>query len=62
MTDYANELDRLRSGEISTLKVAKDEFLEFRKVLIEQEDFKHFRGTAYHLGITEYEYTEEPSK
>ncbi|MFC4712608.1 hypothetical protein [Planococcus dechangensis] len=62
MTDYSNELDRLRTGELQILKVPKEEFLEFRKALIEQEDFKHFRGTAYHHGLTEYEYTEHPSK
>lgn len=62
MTDYANELERLKNGEINSLAIPKEEFLEFRKSLTEREDFKHFRGTAFHHGMTEYEYTEEPSK
>jgi len=62
MTDYANDLDRLKAGEIDTLDISKEEFLEFRKILTEREDFKHFRGTAFHHGKTQYEYTVEPSK
>lgn len=62
MTDYVKELERLKQGEIDSLTIPKEEFLEFRKHLTEREDFKHFKGTAYHHGVTEYEYTEEPSK
>ena len=62
MTDYNELLNRLKTGEIESLTVEKDEFLSFRTVLIVREDFKHFRGEAFHHGKTIYKYTEEPSK
>ncbi len=62
MTDYTELLDQLKSGEIESLTIKKENFLEFRKVLVEREDFKHFRGVAYHHGVTIYTFTEEPSK
>lgn len=62
MTDYNELLDRLKTGEIESITVEKAEFLAFRTVLIAREDFKHFRGEAFHHGKTIYKYTEEPSK
>lgn len=62
MVNYELLLEQLKQGEISSITVPKEDFLEMRKVLVEREDFKHFRGTAYHHGITKYTYTEEPSK
>lgn len=62
MTDYNELLDQLKSGEIESITVEKDSFLDFRTVLIAREDFKHFRGEAYHHGKTIYRYTQEPSK
>lgn len=62
MTNYEEMLEQLKNGELESIKIEKEDFLEFRKVLIERPDFKHFRGAAYHHGITIYTYTEEPSK
>lgn len=62
MTDYNEQLEALKNGEIESIAIEKEDFLEFRKVLIVREDFKHFKGTAYHHGTTIYIYTEEPSK
>ncbi|MBD8013686.1 MULTISPECIES: hypothetical protein [Planococcus] len=62
MTDYNQLLEDLKNGEIESITIQKEDFLDFRTVLIAREDFKHFRGTAYHLGLTVYTYTEEPSK
>lgn len=62
MANYELLLEQLKQGEISSISVPKEDFLEMRKVLVEREDFKHFRGAAYHHGITIYTYTEEPSK
>ncbi|MGI2327381.1 hypothetical protein [Planococcus sp. YIM B11945] len=62
MPDYEKMLDQLRHGEIAFIRIEKEDFLEFRKVLISQSDFKHFRGAAFHHGLTIYTYTEEPSK
>lgn len=62
MTDYNELLDRLKSGEISSITIEKEDFLSFRSHLIERDDFKHFRGEAFHHGTTIYKYTETPSK
>lgn len=62
MTDYTELLDQLKRGAMESLTIEKENFLEFRKVLIAREDFKHFRGVAHHHGVTIYNYTEEPSK
>lgn len=62
MAEYGLLLEQLKQGEIESITVPKEDFLEMRKVLVEREDFKHFRGAAYHHGITIYTYTEEPSK
>lgn len=62
MTDYNELLDRLKAGEIPSITIEKNDFLEFRTVLIGREDFKHFRGEAFHHGKTIYKYTQEPSK
>ncbi len=62
MTDYNQQLEELKNGTIESLTIEKEDFLEFRTVLITREDFKHFRGAAYHHGTTIYMYTVEPSK
>ncbi|MCM3610651.1 hypothetical protein M4S82_05260 [Planococcus sp. MERTA32b] len=62
MTDYNELLDRLKAGEMESLTVEKENFLDFRTVLIAREDFKHFRGEAFHHGKTIYRYMQEPGK
>jgi hypothetical protein len=62
MANYKEMLEQLKNGELESLTISKEEFLDFRKVLIERQDFKHFRGAAFHHGVTIYTYTEEPSK
>ncbi|OCA89793.1 hypothetical protein F7984_05920 [Pradoshia sp. D12] len=52
--------DQLKNGEIDKLEVAKQDFMAFRSVLVEREDFKHFRGTAHIGGGVTYHYLEEP--
>jgi hypothetical protein len=46
MKTYEEMLEQLKSGEIQTLEIAKNDFLAFREVLIKREDFKHFSGNA----------------
>ncbi|RIW30159.1 hypothetical protein D3H55_17080 [Bacillus salacetis] len=53
-------LDELRSGGIEEYRVQKTDFLHFRKHLIAQEDFKHFRGIAQQGGDIIYTYMEKP--
>ncbi|MGK7378572.1 hypothetical protein ACSFXN_12095 [Planococcus sp. 1R117A] len=62
MANYDELLEQLKQGEISSLQIEKEDFLEFRENLLKREDFKHFRGAAFHHGLTIYTYTEEPSK
>lgn len=52
-------LDKLKSGELPHYLVTKEEFMEFRKVLVERHDFKHFRGIAKHKGEVVYQYIQE---
>jgi hypothetical protein len=52
--------DSLKNGEIEEFLVAKQEFLRFREVLVQREDFKHFRGIAQRGGDVLYTYTESP--
>jgi len=53
-------LNRLQSGELSEYYVTKDEFMEFRKVLVKRDDFKYFRGIGQRGGDVLYQYLEEP--
>jgi len=52
-------LEQLKSGEIQEYLVKKEDFMAFREVLINREDFKHFQGTAQRGGDTVYRYFEE---
>ena len=52
-------LQKLRTKELYEFKVTKDQFMEFRNILIKQEDFKHFRGIAKQGGSVVYRYTDE---
>jgi len=59
--DLVNELlDKLANRELTELTVSKEDFLSFRQELVKREDFKHFKGTAKHNGITIYTYLDEP--
>lgn len=53
-------LDKLKSGELHEYHVGKEQFLSFRKILIDREDFKHFRGIAQQGGSIIYRYLQEP--
>jgi hypothetical protein len=53
-------LDELRNKGIEEFRVQKQDFLQFRKHLIAQKDFKHFRGIAQQGGDIIYTYTDNP--
>lgn len=58
--DEANEvLSKLANREIDEFRISKEDFLGFREVLVNREDFKHFRGNAQHDGVIIYTYLEE---
>ncbi|MEO4054302.1 hypothetical protein [Solibacillus sp. CAU 1738] len=46
MNNYEKMIDELRNGEVQSIQLSKENFLEFRKVLIQDPQFKHFRGEA----------------
>ncbi len=52
-------LDQLKNGEIREHYVKKENFLDFRKVLVKREDFKHFQGIAQRGGDVLYRYLEQ---
>ncbi|MFD6440460.1 hypothetical protein ACFWDG_11750 [Peribacillus sp. NPDC060186] len=52
-------LDKLANREMDEFRIAKEDFLGFREVLVKREDFKHFRGNAQHNGEIIYTYLEE---
>lgn len=53
-------LDKLKNGELAEYYVKKEDFLEFRSVLVSRPDFKHFRGIGQRGGDVLYQYLSEP--
>ncbi|MCM3767418.1 hypothetical protein [Neobacillus niacini] len=53
-------LNKLMTGELSEYYVTKENFMEFRQVLVKRKDFKHFRGIAQRDGNVLYQYLSEP--
>lgn len=53
-------LENLKNGTLSEYYVSKEEFLNFRKVLVTREDFKNFRGIAQRGGAVLYNFLEVP--
>ncbi|XJZ28312.1 hypothetical protein ACF5W4_05830 [Bacillota bacterium Lsc_1132] len=53
-------LDQLKSGALSEFYVMKEDFLDFRAVLVKRPDFKHFRGIGQRGGDVLYQYLETP--
>ncbi|MEK5496891.1 hypothetical protein [Bacillus sp. FSL M8-0077] len=52
-------LESLRNGTEKQATIQKGDFLTFRSVLVNQDDFKHFRGIAKHGGGVIFEYLKE---
>lgn len=46
MSDYKALIDQLRNGDVQSILIKKEEFLQFRELLLKDEQFKHFRGEA----------------
>jgi hypothetical protein len=53
-------LEQLKEGSISEAFVLKSDFLSFREVLVQREDFKRFKGIAQRGGDVVYTYLEKP--
>jgi hypothetical protein len=52
-------LDQLKNGEIREHYVNKEDFLDFRRILVKREDFKHYQGIARRGGDTLYRYLDQ---
>ncbi len=53
-------LEMLRTGQLETVTVFKSDFLVFRETLLQQKDFKQFKGIAQRGGNVIYKYLDEP--
>jgi len=60
MNKYKMMIEKLKTGEIESIEITKEEFWEFREVLVNDEKFKHFRGEAKQGGRVIYTYSEKP--
>jgi len=60
MEKYENMLKQLQIGEINSIEIDKEQFYEFREVLVKHPLFKHFRGEAKQNGLVIYTYQEIP--
>ena len=60
MEMYKNMFEQLKNGEIKSLEIKKEEFLQFREVLVKDEMFKHFRGEAKQGGNVVFTFLENP--
>jgi hypothetical protein len=59
--EYVSDiLDRLKNGSLSEHYVSKEDFMDFRTVLVKRKDFKHFRGIGQRGGNVLYQYMETP--
>ena len=56
MGNFEKAIQDLKEGKIDSLSISKEDFLEFREILIQQIDFKHFRGIAHQGGSVIYTY------
>lgn len=53
---YEEKLNMLQNGDIKDIVIEKNEFIAFREVLVQREDFKHFSGNAKQGGQVVYTY------
>ena len=60
MKKYEEMLQQLADGEIEKIEIEKEQFYEFREILIRHPLFKHFRGDAKQNGQVIYTYMEVP--
>lgn len=60
MEKYKKMIKQLKSGEVNSIEISKDEFLQFREVLVKDEMFKHFRGEALQGGNVIFTFLEVP--
>lgn len=57
---YEEKLNMLRNGDIKDIIIEKNGFIDFREVLVQREDFKHFSGNAKQGGQVVYTFLQTP--
>lgn len=60
MSDYQALIEQLRNGEVQSILIKKEEFLQFRELLIKDAQFKHFRGEAKQGGDVVFTFLQQP--
>ena len=60
MNDYKAMLNQLKNGEVTSLLIKKEEFLQFREHLLKDDKFKYIRGEAKQGGDVVYTMLKEP--
>lgn len=60
MENYKKMIEQLKSGELKSIEIKKEEFLQFREQLVKDVMFKHFRGEAQQGGNVIFTFLEIP--
>ena len=60
MGQYQQMIEHLKNREVEKIEIKKEEFLQFRELLVKDEMFKHFRGEAQQGGNVFYTFLDEP--
>lgn len=60
MENYKKLIEQLKNGEINSIEITKEEFLNFREILVNDEKFKHFQGEGKQGGNVVYTFLETP--
>ncbi|MFC7685602.1 hypothetical protein [Ureibacillus sp. GCM10028918] len=60
MESYQKMIEQLKNGEVESIEIPKEEFLQFRRLLVEDEMFKYFRGEAQQGGDVTFTFLKVP--
>lgn len=58
--NFENLIEQLRNGQVESITITKEQFEQFRQIIINLPDFKHFRGEAKQGGNVVFTYLEQP--
>ena len=60
MEKYQLMIEQLKNREIEKIEITKEEFLQFRELIVKDEMFKHFKGEAQQGGNVIYTFLDVP--
>lgn len=60
MEKYIKIIEQLKNKELESIEIPKEEFLQFREILVKDQHFKHFRGEGKQGGNVVFTYLETP--